>query len=93
MVPLTHPDDGVVGLYGRRIRPDARFPHMYLSGPAPRRPQLAVVRHFAQVVLAESVVDALSVWAAGVRNVTCIYGANGWHDDLEDLLARYGVTT
>ena len=29
VVPLTHPDQGVVGFYGRRIRPDAKIPHLY----------------------------------------------------------------
>jgi len=33
VVPLSHPQDGLVGLYGRRLDPDAKVSHQYLPGP------------------------------------------------------------
>jgi hypothetical protein len=43
------------------------------------------------VIVAESVLDALSFWQAGQREVTCLFGTQGLSEALRDLLKRYEV--
>ena len=91
VVPLTHPDRGVVGFYGRRIRPDAKVPHLYLPGPRQGVLNWQSLKTSPSVTVAESVLDALSLWQAGLREVTCVYGAQGLTDDLKELVQQFEV--
>ena len=91
VVPLEHPDEGLVGFYGRRLAADAKIPHLYLPGPKRGVLQWQALKRGGRVYLAESVLDALSLWQAGVRDVSCVYGAGHLHDDLEVLLGRLGA--
>ncbi len=92
VVPLSHPEQGIVGLYGRKIAPQARVRHLYLPGP--KRGFLnwqSLKAGPGELVVAESVLDALSCWAAGVRNVTCLFGAQGLPVDFLPVLQGSGV--
>ncbi len=91
VVPLTHPDRGVVGFYGRRIRPDAKVPHLYLPGPRQGVLNWQSLKTSPTVTVAESVLDALSLWQAGLREVTCVFGVQGVTDDLKELVRRFEV--
>ncbi len=92
VVPLSHPEQGTVSLYGRKISPQAKVKHLYLPGP--KRGVLnwqALQAAPPRVTLTESVLDALSVWAAGEPNVSCLFGVNGVPPDLEEALRRSAV--
>ncbi|MBI4869004.1 MAG: toprim domain-containing protein, partial [Candidatus Wallbacteria bacterium] len=91
VVPLEHPDWGVLNLYGRAIHDACEVPHRYLRGPKRGVLNWQALRSCTRLVVAESVLDALSVWAAGVRDVTCLYGVGGLPCDLDDLLKRSSV--
>lgn len=91
VVPLEHPDEGLVGFYGRSIDPQSRFPHLYLPGPKRGVLQWQALKRSPRIFLAESVLDALSLWQAGQREVSCLYGAGHLHPDLELLLGRLGT--
>ncbi|MHB2018410.1 MAG: CHC2 zinc finger domain-containing protein [Candidatus Xenobia bacterium] len=91
VVPLEHPDYGVVGLYGRRMMAEARVAHLYLPGPHRGVLNHQALRSSRDVLLAESVLDALSLWMAGCRDVTCIYGVQGLTRDLEELMGRFAT--
>ena len=91
VVPLEHPDDGLVGFYGRRIDPGAPFPHLYLPGPKRGVLHWQALKQARRVWLTESVLDAFSLWVAGLRDVSCLFGAGSLHDDLESLLGRFGT--
>lgn len=91
VVPLTHPDQGIVGLYGRRIRPDAKNRHLYLPGPHQGVLNWQSFKSSGRIVLTESVLDAMAVWQAGVRNVSCLYGTQGLPEPLKGLLERFEV--
>ncbi len=90
VIPVEDPDGTVVQLYGRKVRDDLRPgtpAHLYLAGP--RR---GVFNHGAllassEVVVCESLIDALSFWVHGHRNVTAAYGADGFTEEhLQALL-------
>lgn len=91
VVPLGHPDWELINLYGRAIQAESEVPHRYLRGPRRGVLNHPALRSSERLVVAESVLDALSCWAAGVRDVTCLYGVGGLPPDLEDLLARSPV--
>lgn len=91
VVPLTHPERGVVGLYGRRIRPDAQNRHLYLPGPHRGVLNWQGLRSSPSVVITESVLDAFSFWQAGLREATCLYGTQGLPEALQDLLKSFEV--
>jgi hypothetical protein len=44
-----------------------------------------------EVILTESVLDALTLWRAGIRHVSCVYGTQGFTDDHAELLERFRV--
>ncbi len=91
VVPLEHPDEGVVGLYGRKISPWAKVKHLYLPGPKRGVLNWQALRRSSELVLAESVLDAMSLWAAGVRDVSCLYGVQGLPLDFEQALTRFRI--
>ena len=91
VVPLTHPDLGVVGLYGRRIRPDAQNRHLYLPGPHQGVLNWQALKSSSSIVVVESVLDAFSFWEAGVREATCLYGTQGLPEAIKSLLTCFEV--
>ncbi|MCW5872823.1 MAG: toprim domain-containing protein, partial [Candidatus Eremiobacteraeota bacterium] len=92
VVPLSHPDQGVAGLYGRRLRSDAEVRHLYLPGSRQGVLNWQALKASSSVVLAEGVLDALSLWQAGVREATCLHGLQGPDEALKELLKRFEVT-
>lgn len=92
VVPLEHPDEGIVGLYGRLISNNSQFsPHLYLRGPQRGVLNWQALKLSSRVIVAESVFDALSLWMAGCRNVTCLYGVRNLPQDLSALLGTFAV--
>jgi len=82
--PLRDESGQVVGFYGRKIlaylRPGTAY-HLYLPGPHRGLFNRAALAS-REIILCESVIDALTFWCAGFRNVTCLYGTEGFTDEL-----------
>lgn len=81
------PTDRVVQMYGRKITPGLREGtplHLYLRGEHRavwnRHGLLAssAMRGPKEWLLCEAIIDALTLWCAGFRNVTASYGVNGF---------------
>jgi DNA primase len=96
VVPPFDAEGRVVQLYGRKVRDNLRAGtpmHLYLPGPQRgiwNRDALAATD---EVILCESIIDALTFWCAGLRNVTTAYGIEGYTDELHDALVAAGVKT
>jgi DNA primase len=86
--PLTLPELGVVGLYGRHVRRDQ---HLYLPGPRRGVFHWQAMKGSQEVILAEATIDALTLFQAGLRNVSAVYGTQGFTADHERLLQRFRV--
>ena len=86
--PLTLPDEGVVGLYGRHVKRDQ---HLYLPGPRRGVFGWQAMKGASEVILTESVIDAVTLYQAGIRNVSAVYGTQGFTSDHEELLQRFRV--
>lgn len=95
VVPVLDERGRVQEVYGRKIRNDLRpgTPrHLYLPGPHRGVWNIeGVAGSKGEVILAESLIDAMTFWSAGYRNVTAAYGAGGLIDDHLSALRRYGV--
>ncbi|EIF35337.1 DNA primase [Burkholderia sp. Ch1-1] len=84
----------VAGLYGRKIvENQARnLPkHLYLPGPHRGVFNADGVRGQREVIVCESVIDALTFWCAGCTNVTAAFGADGFTEDHLALFRAQGV--
>ncbi len=79
-----------VSLYGRKIDAETRrhgdaVKHLYLVGK--RRGILnPFLAETSEIILTESVIDALALWSLGLKNVTCSYGTNGLTDEIVEYL-------
>jgi DNA primase catalytic core len=92
--PIFDLDGSVLGLYGRKITPNLREGtplHLYLPGPHKGVWNEAALQASKEIILCESIIDALTFWCAGFRNVTASYGVNGFTDDHKAAFARHGV--
>lgn len=84
----------VVGAYGRKITPRLREGtplHLYLPGQHRGVFNEAGLAEHADVILCEALIDALTVWCAGYRNVTASYGIEGFTEDHLAAFARHGI--
>ena len=89
IIPLFGPADGttgpVVGAYGRKVNQNLRPgtpKHLYLPGPHRGVFNRDDIDRQQEVILCEALIDALTFWNAGYRNVTSCYGVNGLTDEL-----------
>jgi len=90
VVPILDEGGNVTELYGRKLRDDLRPgtpKHLYLPGPHRGVWNLDGVKASGgEVILTEALIDAMTFWCAGFRNVTACYGTNGF---IADHLAAF----
>jgi len=94
VIPVYDATGKVVEVYGRKITPRLRKGtalHLYLPGPHRGVWNLAALRSSKEIILAEALVDALTFWCAGYRNVTSAFGTNGFTAEMLEALKAYGV--
>jgi DNA primase catalytic core len=92
--PIFDLAGNVLGMYGRKINDNLREgtpPHLYLPGPHRGVWNEAALLAAKEIILCESIVDALTFWCAGFRNVTASYGVNGFTDDHRAAFQKHGV--
>jgi DNA primase len=94
VVPVFDEAGRVVELYGRKVRDDLRPgtpAHLYLPGPHAGVWNLPAVAASGEVIVCESLIDALTLWCAGFRHVTAAYGTEGFTADHLDAFRRHRV--
>lgn len=94
VIPLRDLSGTVVSLYGRRVEMNAepdRPRHFFLPGPRRGLVNAACVATTDELILTESVIDALSFLEAGLPNVVPLYGTSGWTPDHDALLERHCI--
>jgi DNA primase catalytic core len=96
VVPILDESGRVTEMYGRKITPGLRPgtpQHLYLPGPHRGVFNAGALGASPEIVLCESLIDALTFWCAGVRNVTSSYGVEGFTDDHRSAFRAHGVET
>lgn len=94
VIPVFSRAGEVVQMYGRKINDDLRAGtplHLYLPGPHRGVFNQEALEASNEVILCESLIDALTFWCAGFRNVTASYGVNGFTEDHKAALANKHV--
>jgi len=84
VIPVIDAGGDVLEIYGRKIGATFRKGtalHVYLPGPHRGVFNLQGINGHRDVILCESLIDALTFWCAGHRNVTASYGVQGFTDE------------
>ena len=92
--PIFDLAGNVLGMYGRKITPSLREGtplHLYLPGPHRGVWNEEALLASKEIILCESIIDALTFWCAGFRNVTASYGVNGFTGDHRAAFQKHGV--
>ena len=85
----------VVGAYARKLLDNLRAgtpKHLYLPGPHRGVFNREGIEGQAEIILCEALIDALTFWNAGYRNVTSCYGVHGMTDELLAALKASGAS-
>jgi DNA primase catalytic core len=87
VVPILGPEGAILGAYGRKIieNQSTGIKHLYLPGPHRGLWNPACLGS-REVILCEALLDALTFWAHGFKNVTTAYGVEGFTEEIEDAL-------
>ena len=80
VVPLFNTVGEPVQLYGRKIRYDTGT-HNNLPGPLQGVWNREELKEHSTVILCESLIDAMSFWVQGVKNVTACLGTHGFTEE------------
>jgi hypothetical protein len=95
VIPVLDEAGQVAGMYGRKITEGLRAGtplHLYLPGPHRGVWNLpGIAAGEGTVVLCEALIDALTFWCAGFRNVTAAYGVDGFTDAHLAAFRAHGV--
>jgi DNA primase catalytic core len=99
VVPIIGEDEDDRGrvwqLYGRRTadaklgRNDVR--HLYLGAPLRGVWNASALVAHKEIIVCEALIDAMTFWCAGYRNVIAAYGVNGFTEDHWAALKRHGT--
>ncbi|MCX7289596.1 CHC2 zinc finger domain-containing protein [Janthinobacterium sp.] len=95
VVPVIDTNGVIHEVYGRKVLNNLRAGtayHLYLPGPhAGVWNEEGVIASGGEVILCEALIDAMTFWVHGLRNVTASYGAGGFTDDHLATFQRHGV--
>jgi len=92
--PVIDLDGNITEMYGRKItqnlRPGTPL-HTYLPGPHQGVWNEEALLVSKEIILCESIIDALTFWCADYRNVTASYGVNGFTPDHRAAMKKHGT--
>jgi DNA primase len=94
VIPIFASDGTVAQMYGRKITPNLHSGtalHLYLRGPLHGVLNLEGLAGNREVILCEALIDALTFWCAGFRNVTASFGTGGFTQDHLSAFKSLGV--
>ncbi len=94
VIPVFDEAGRVAEIYGRKVTRalKKRVPlHLYLPGPHRGVWNVEALAESKEVILTESLIDALTFWSAGFRNVTAAYGTSGFTEEHLTAFRRHQV--
>lgn len=84
IVPVLDALGNVQEVYGRKLLDNLRVgtpKHLYLPGPHRGVFNVQALQASKEIILTESLIDALTFWCAGYRHVTASYGVEGFTEE------------
>ncbi|MEE8060161.1 MAG: CHC2 zinc finger domain-containing protein [Pseudomonadales bacterium] len=94
VIPVINEQGLIQEVYGRKLLDNLRkgIPkHTYLPGPHEGVFNVIGLKNTEEIILCESLIDALTFWRWGFRHVTTSYGINGFTQELLQCLIAYKV--
>jgi len=94
VVPVINGEHRVTEMYGRKINDNLREgtpKHLYLPGAHRGVWNEEALVSSKEIIVCESLIDALTFWCAGYRNVTAAYGVEGFTDDHRAAFRKHGT--
>ena len=94
VIPIIAPTGEITEVYGRKITEGLRLGtpnHLYLPGPHRGVWNEAALAEHKEIILCEALIDAMTFWCAGYRNVTASYGIEGFTADHLAAFRRHGT--
>lgn len=94
IVPVLDEQGFVTEVYGRKLLDNLRTgtpKHLYLPGPHAGVWNIEALQANKEIILTEALIDALTFWCAGYRNVTSSYGIEGFTDDHLAAFKQHGT--
>lgn len=80
-------------MYGRRVGQIASgaSKHLYMRGPHRGVFNLPALAASKDIILCEALIDAMTFWCAGYRNVASAYGVEGFTSELREAFSMHGI--
>jgi DNA primase catalytic core len=94
VIPIFDGEHRVAEMYGRKITDNLREgtpKHLYLPGPHRGVFNADALAASKEIILCEALIDALTFWCAGFRNVTASYGVEGFTDEILEAFRAHGT--
>lgn len=90
VVPVIN-NSQALEIYGRKVGTKLSknaAKHLYLPGKHKGIWNLEGIQNQTEIILCESLIDAMTLWANGFKNVTTSYGVNGFTEELHDFIRQ-----
>ena len=95
VVPVMNEQGAITEIYGRKLLGNKLRKgtpiHTYLPGPHQGVWNEPGLKYQKEIILCESLIDAMSFWVHGFKQVTASYGTAGFTDDHLTLFKNNGV--
>lgn len=98
VVPVIDEAGRINEVYGRKVNDNLRAgtaKHLYLPEECRTAGRgvwnVQALQASTEIILCEALIDAMTFWCAGYRNVTASYGTEGFTDDHLAAFQRYGT--
>jgi len=75
-------------IYSRAISDNIKLKHKYLPGPHKGVLNLDGIKNSDEIYLCECVIDAISLFCMGIKNVTCSFGKGNVTEEMTYLIAK-----
>ena len=94
VIPVISETGQVTEIYGRKINDNLRQGtpmHLYLPGPHQGIWNAQALQASKEIILTESLIDALTFWCTGFRNVIASYGIEGFTADHLQAFKQHNI--
>jgi len=95
VVPVLDERGAISEVYGRKLLGQrlrkGTAQHLYLPGPHAGVWNVRALQACEEIILCEALIDAMTFWVNGYRNVTASYGTGGFTDDHLVAFQAHGI--
>jgi DNA primase len=94
VIPVLDENGNTMEMYGRKVLSNLRKGtplHLYLPGSHRGVWNLQAFKASKEIILCEALIDALTFWVNGLRNVTSSYGVSGFTEEIWNAFEAYAT--